>query len=532
MDRSTVQGTALTPSVRARLKSRKPSTCVKAFSRTIKHARHWAADKKRLILTRKQTTSGIQVSRRKRACREACDLLQRSMDSRDYRVFGTIRKPSLRRDLQKCFLHGARTTDIPQKFRSLALKALKRCVLTASLKPSRSTTRNSTQSSSHKASPTGPQLHLLTLMLHSGQKVIESRKPSWLEHKNLAQGEFLINDKLLELILRYWPYECETGKNPSVIEQALLNSEALKERLLSQAVAITGHIDKIYVATIPSVDQTYVTPLLHALVTPAAGPAASLSTIRLVIAKGADVNVIDAEGQTALWKSLTSRRRRRHCDSETIRVLIQAGAKIEKPFELFDEVLRTLVSKQSVSGDVKSLAVCTWLRKNSLYKLRMFNNRKSRVESLDPFHLFGMYILSRFCSILAEGSKLDLCVSHNDFSGTKVLLWYGVPATDVVIDKVPRGPVKDALLKRISKPLSLKKLCARQILLSMKDLTMDSFSSLTTPPRVNRRLAATVGFSKDEIRAMIPTTEENTNFSSYIDTTTPEKLVVVNPSGF
>ena len=119
---------------------------------------------------------------------------------------------------------------------------------------------------------------------------------------------------------------------------------------------------------------------------------ASLGVCLAGMAGQHDVNVIDAEGQTALWKSLTSRRRRRHCD-ETI--FFQAGAKIEKPFELFDEVLRTLVSKQSVSGDVKSLAVCTWLRRNSLYKLRMFNNRKSR-ESLDPFHLFGMYILSRF----------------------------------------------------------------------------------------------------------------------------------------
>ncbi len=217
------------------------------------------------------------------------------------------------------------------------------------------------------------------------------------------------------------------------------------------------------------------------------------STIQLAITMGANVNIQDSPGQTAISKAMNLTRG--SCHNEAIRVLVRAGGNIvHGSWSGFSHggLLGSLVAMGHVSRGVKSLAVCSWLRKNSLQACR-------KLRSYDMNSLLHMHA----------------CQLHN-FHGIQILLWYGVQATDVGIN-IADGSVQDVFSKGISTPWSLKDLCARQVLLSMNDITMDCFSRLPIPCGVKRQLAVTVGIPEDEIRAAIPTAVKGTTFSSYID---------------
>ncbi len=514
MDGASVKNRALESSIRTSLKRRKPSVPAKAgkaFSRTIKNARQALLDKKRLSLGKKKTTYWKLTARRRQAGQKACVLLKKHVSSRefwnnsvtnryfrsqarvesflhgikDYMLVGKVKNPALRMELAKCFFRGARSEDLPGKFRCLALDSLKRCVLSFPLKTSQGTLQEPTSAE--------PVMHLLTYMLHNGQRVIGRRQLTKFESADVPAGVCTVNDEIIGLFLRRWPHECETGANPSTIEQALLNSETLKRKLLSQAIAITGHIDKTYVASPIITDITYMVPLLHDLVTSGSGIAVSLSTIQLVIKMGANVNITDVYDETALSKSLEVHRRA--CHSEALRILFQAEANMGRFTYSRGQQLSALLFSNLVSIGVKSLAVCSWLRNYSLQSLRMFN-REGREST--------------------ENSIPNRAAREHHLQVTQTLLWYGVPATDIDIKKVKYKSVKKSVRKGLSTPLSLENQSARKVLLSMKDLTTNSFSCLDTPPHINRRLATTAGIPEDEIRAAIPTIGEGTGFSSYI----------------
>ncbi len=420
--------------------------------------------RKKWIHYREPRVQKARSSRHLSARRNACELLRRYDP---YEI-----NPGINKKLKECFLAGLRPGDLSLEQRQQALDIL-------------------TGPYMIPEDVKGADVSLFSYLLRTRCKLLFPLPADKVGALDFPSDIVPMNDALLKSCLMDLPLEVPYRKKVSA--ETALNSLKIQKRILKQATDIAGDINKVYVETVPHLDDVGTMPLLHYLVAPFLRCSASLPVIDLVLSLGADVDIRDGNGETPLLRCLYAGLRK-FLDSRLINFLMFRGASLEPCTRSMNPLFISVLAG-TWEQTTMNLAVCIRLRTTSFDECRT-------------------YVKNGLAG--ARVNTLDVIVQNGRLNAVKSLLWFGVPASDVVSKFDPEPPINEELEKRQQTPLALASLCQRVVLLSIKDLTINSFVQLPTPIHVNGRLAATVGIEEKDIRRAMTEIEADANLSSYI----------------